>query len=148
MLLMAGAMAFAQTPGNNNQREKLTPEQKAEISARHMADELLLSDKDAADFIPVYAAYKMDVKAISAKYRIERKPSSEKTDAEIDAEIRSNFQKSQEILNNRIAYYEKFTKILSPRQIREMYKVEKEHSKQADFKKFMKNHPGAAHQAR
>lgn len=43
-----------------------------------------------------------------------------------DEAIRREFKKSQEILDLRVEYYEKFSKVLSARQICEMYKIERE----------------------
>lgn len=148
LLLVAGAMAFAQPQNQVAEKQELTPEQRAENKARIISDRLLLSDETAVKFVPLYKEYSLNIQAINKKYRPERKRSSEKTDSEIDADIRKGFKKSQEILDNRIAFYEKFIKVLTPRQVREMYKIEKEQAQKAEFRKFSKTHmktEGAAH---
>lgn len=146
LLLLAGTMAFAQeqkAPAADH--KQLTPEQRAEMKADRITEKLLLSDEAAAKFKPLYKTYTLETQAINKKYRPEIHKGTPKTDAEIDSDIRKGFQKSQEILNLRIAYYEKFIKILSPRQVREMYRIEKEQAEKAQFHKYMKNHPGDCH---
>lgn len=148
LLLAAGAMAFAQPQNQVAERQQLTPEQRAENKASIISNRLLLSDDTAAKFIPLYKEYALNIQAINKKYRPEKKKAIEKTDSEIDADIRKGFKKSQEILDNRIAFYEKFIKVLTPRQVREMYKIEKEQAQRAEFRKFNKTHArteGAAH---
>lgn len=130
VLFAAVSMAFAQPRGyghNDGDGQRATPEERAERMARGMAEQLALSDDAAAKFIPVYKAFHMEQMAINKEYRPERKAEGESySDAEVDAMIRKDFEKSQKILDLRKAYYEKFLGVISPKQIRAMYQKEKE----------------------
>ena len=125
--VLSATAANAQKPEG---KQRVSPEMRAEKQARNMAAKILLSDEQTAQFVPIYKEYSLKMLEAYAKFRPEREmvrngEKTPKTDSEIDADIRKEFQLSQEILNIRTGYYEKFLKILSPRQIREMYKEEK-----------------------
>ena len=129
LALFAAGLAQAQEPAqkqavNPQQKQALSPEQKAQKAAEGMAAKLFLSDADAAKFVPVYKAYKLEYKDVNEKFR--REKGASKTDAQIEADIVRDFERSQAILDLRKAYFEKFKKVISLRQIREMYKIEKE----------------------
>lgn len=129
VLFAAVSMAFAQPGGygHNGDGQRATPEERAERMARGMAEQLALNDDAAAKFIPVYKAFHMDQMAINKEYRPERKAEGESySDAEVDAMLRKDFEKSQKLLDLRKAYYEKFLGVISPKQIRAMYQKEKE----------------------
>lgn len=139
MMLFASA-AFAQDK-TDAPKAKLTPEEVAQRQAVRMAEKLMLSDAENEKFIPLYQAYKVDLNAINKKYRVERakvepgQTPAPKSDKEVDQQIRAQFAKSQEILDQRVAYYEKFLKILTPKQIQQMYKAEKEQANDAIARK-------------
>lgn len=135
LLLLAGATAFSQE--NRKEDKKLSPEQKLEMKANRMAGKLLLSDEETAKFTPVFKEYIKSDRAIKAKYRPEDRKKANLTNSEIDASIRKEFKKSQEILDLRVEYYEKFSKVLSARQIREMYKIEQEDLHGAQYRHYM-----------
>lgn len=129
--LVASALVLnAQTPQGGaapKGKKEFDPEKMAQFAAQKMSEELLLTDEAAAKFIPVYKQYKADFAAIVEKYRPKKgEVRAQHTDADVDAEIRAGFVKSQEILDLRVNYYEKFCKVLSARQIKQMYRVEKE----------------------
>lgn len=139
MMLFASAV-FAQDK-TDAPKAKLTPEEVAQRQAVRMAEKLMLSDAENEKFIPLYQAYKVDLNAINKKYRVERakvepgQTPAPKSDKEVDQQIRAQFAKSQEILDQRVAYYEKFLKILTPKQIQQMYKAEKEQANDAIARK-------------
>ena len=133
LILCLAAIAFSITAANAQNpgpKERLSPEKRAENQARNMAAKILLSDAQTAQFVPIYKEYSLKMLEAFAKNRPEREKiqngeRTPKSDSEIDADIRKEFKLSQEILDIRVAYYEKFLKVLSPRQIKEMYKEEK-----------------------
>lgn len=139
LLLLAGATAFAQE--NRKEDKKMSPEQKLEMKANRMAGKLLLSDEETAKFTPVFKEYIKSDRAIKAKYRPEDRKKANLSNSEIDASIRKEFKKSQEILDLRVEYYEKFSKVLSARQIREMYKIEQEDLHGAQYRHYMNKGP-------
>lgn len=132
--LMAGMInANAQNEGHG--RTDRTPEQRMEMQAQRVASTLMLSDEVSASFITMYKEYRAALKAVNDKYRPARRTEDQKgtpmKDAEVDARIRNEFAKSQAILDTRIAYYEKFLTILSPKQIKKIYEIEKEQAEKA-----------------
>lgn len=129
VLFAAVSMAFAQPRDyvKRGDAPKATPEERAEKMARTVAEQLALNDDTAAKFIPVYKAFHMEQMAINKAYRPERKAEGESySDAEVDAMLRKDFEKSQKLLDLRKAYYEKFLGVISPKQIRSLYQKEKE----------------------
>lgn len=140
MLLVGAVMAFAQPQAGKERKQGPTPEQRAEFSANMMAEKLLLSDEQSAQFIPVYKAYTLELQQVMMQHRHKMQEPGRRSDSEIDANIRDDFNKSQEILNLRIAYYDKFVKVLNPRLVNEMYKVEKEQAQRAQFNRYSKMH--------
>ena len=141
ILLAAGITAFAQPQGQKNKKQMPSPEQRMEAIASHMAEKLLLSDDQSAQFIPVYKEYTAELQAINMQHKKHKMhDGSRRTDSQIDADIRDNFKKSQEILDLRVAYYDKFVKILNPRLVNEMYKIEKEQAQKAEFSRYARMH--------
>jgi len=128
MLLCLSTAAVAQEQPKEPQRN---PEEMIQKRADAMASKLLLSDADAAKFVPVYVNFQKEFMAINEKYRQER-PKDEngkavkQTDKQVEESLRAQFAKSQEILDLRKTYFEKYLKVISPRQIRELYKLEQE----------------------
>lgn len=122
LLLVSSAFAATAQTASSGAKSKPSPEEMTEKMASIMAEKLLLSDETSAKFIPLYKEFNLAFFEVNKKYK---KDHELKTDKEIDASIRADFSKSQEILDLRKAYYEKFLKVLSPRQIREMYRLEK-----------------------
>ncbi len=131
-VLLSVSLANAQP---QQDREQKTPEERIEMQAARVASELMLGDSQAEKFIPIYKAYRLDQKAINEKYRMPRRAENLQgtplSDSEVDAKIRNGFAKSQAILDSRIAYYEKFLKVISPKQIQRVYDMEKEHADRA-----------------
>jgi len=131
MLLCFAWTAAAQNEGQNCPKPKKSPEEMMHFRAENIATKLLLSDKDAAKFIPVYEEFLKAQKAINEKYRPEFKKNEDGTreyqsDKDIEANLRAQLQKSQEILDLRKAYLDKYLTVISARQVRELYRIEQE----------------------
>lgn len=130
-VILAGTTLTATAqPRQGKDQQKPTPEQIADRQAANMANELMLSDKEAEAFIPVYKAYKMEIRSINQQYRPAKKSKEEMaqplTDNEVKEQLEKNFEKSQKVLDARKAYYQKFLNVLSPKQIKKMYELEKQ----------------------
>lgn len=131
MLLCFAAAANAQ----EQPKQQRSPEEMMQVKAENMASKLLLSDKDAEKFIPVYVNFLKSNKAINEKYRPNRPKTADgqrakQTDKDIEAQLRTQLAKSQEILDLRKAYLDKYLAVISARQVRELYKIEKEQQHQ------------------
>jgi hypothetical protein len=89
----------------------------------------MLDDATAAKFRTVYSQYlkdKMACRDVKEKGPKGEKPDvSTMTDAQIEDMIQNQFTQSRKMLEVRENYYTKFRKILSPRQILQIYKSEK-----------------------
>lgn len=143
VLLAFGSLFVASAQNDKDQKQKPTPEQRAEFKAVKIANDLLLDDEVASKFVPVYKAYKLELNAVNDKYRHAKRSEEMKgkplSDKEVDTFIRNGFAKSREILDIRCAYYEKFLKILTPKQIKKMYDMEKIEADMAAHRRWEKN---------
>lgn len=141
-LLLACGSLFVAT-AQNAQDQKPTPEQRSEAKAYKIANELMLSDDSTQKFVPVYKAYKLELTAVNDKYRRSKRGEEAKgkplTDKEVDVIIRNDFAKSKEILDIRTTYYEKFLKVLTPKQIKKIYDIEKMEGDMAAHRRWQKN---------
>lgn len=143
VLLLASCFIYAAS-AQESQKSEFTPEQKAEFKAKKLANVLLLSDDSTQKFVPVYKAYRSELDAINEKYRLAKRGEELKgqtmSDSEVDAFIRNGFAKSKAILDIRIAYYDKFLKVLTPKQIKKMYEEERNAGDNAAHKRWEKRH--------
>lgn len=149
-LLVCGSIFIA--TAQDARENKPTPEQRAEFKANKIANELMLSDETTQKFVSVYKAYKLELNAVNDKYRRPKRTEEMKgkplSDKEVDTFIRNGFAKSREILDVRSAYYEKFLKVLTPKQIMKIYDNEKREADMAAHRRWEKNagkagnHPG------
>ena len=122
ILLFASNLAIAQ-PGNG--------EGKARIHAAKMAyiaDRLRMSSNQAANFTPLYNDYQRDVKTIRQSFFSKYKGTN--PDAANDATSRQwlddNLDYQQQIIELKRHYNERFLKIISPQQLTDLYKAERE----------------------
>lgn len=149
LVLLASSFIYAAS-AQESQKQDFTPEQKAEFKAQRLANALLLNDEMTQKFVPVYKAYRLELNAANEKYRPAKRGEEMKgqpmTDKEVDAFIRNGFAKSRAILDIRVAYYDKFLKVLTPKQIKKMYEEEKHAADNAVHKRWEKhNRPDGGH---
>lgn len=146
LALIGTASAYAQEEGQQQEKQRPTPEEMAERQASKMASELLLSDAEAAKFTPVFKAYKLEIRAVNDQYRPAKRDENMKgtplSDDEVKARIEANFEKSQKILDIRKAYFQKFQKVLTIKQIKKLYDSEKTQGDRAAMNRFQKKHGG------
>jgi len=112
MLCLSAGTAFAQ----NSEAQKRIHMAAERISSRIDVDD---SDKDA--FFAIYKSYKKEMAAVRSI-----KPSiTGDSEQAIEAKIRSDFAKSEKIIEIRKKYYDEFRSILRPSQIQQMYDIER-----------------------
>jgi hypothetical protein len=129
--------ADAQNVQGTKVKQHLSIEQIQQKQCNQMVQNLMLDDNTAAKFTPLYLQYLNDMmqcRKMNYKKRTSNgTANSVMTDAEVEKNIENRFAQSRKILEIRENYYNKFRKILSPKQIMRMYQTEK---KNADsFKK-------------
>lgn len=83
---------------------------------------LNLSDKQVADFSPIYMQYNKDM--IAAWGTEENMKGSPKTSEEVAALVKHRMARQQRAQEIRMNYTDKFAKVLSPNQLQKFYKVE------------------------
>ncbi len=79
-----------------------------------------LSNEKAEQFCNIYMDYSKKLQGIKLLYKKE-KASASPTEEQIEATIRSRFDRQRKILNIREEYYHKLRTVLAPSQIQEIY---------------------------
>ena len=113
--LLAGGSLSAQYAGKAP-RERWNPE----MQAKRMAGRLMLDDETSAKFIPLYQEYMQKL----AECRVRQKPEDPKgemSEAAIDEQIQARFAAQGKRLEVQKDYYEKFKKVLTMRQVKQIY---------------------------
>lgn len=124
-------------------RKHANEEQIRQHQSNQMVHVLMLDDATAAKFTPLYTQYlkdMMDCRKMKRNKGNEKGSKGQKqdlTDAEIEARIRNQFEVSKKMLDIRESYYDKFRKLLSPKQILKIYETERHNADK--FKKTLKD---------
>lgn len=106
---------------------RVTPARRAEAIARQLHLDASLSKR----FIPVYTEYCSKVDAIFSKYPAPNPGKlRDADDAAIKTATDNRFKVARLLMELREQYYKKYQKILSPRQIDKLYRVEKNYEHQ------------------
>ena len=112
--------------GRPDRDKRMTREQLAAVQARHISDALSLDDRTSEKFIETYCRFQEEIWALGPRPgRYEHKTDSTATAEEIDKAIQDKFDRSRQILEIREKYYEEYSRFLSPKQIQEMYEIER-----------------------
>ena len=113
--LLAGSTLSAQE-GGNTPRMRTNPEQ----MAKRMAGKLMLDDETSAKFIPLYEEYMQKL----AECRVPKKEKggqAAQSDKDIDENIKAHFSAQEKRLDVQKSYYDKFKKVLTMRQVQQLY---------------------------
>ena len=102
-ITFCGVNAYAQ----KDNRQRMTREQLAETEK----------------FIKTFCQFQKDVWALGPR---PKRDSSNRSEAEAEQALEERFSHSQKILNLRKKYYIEYSKFLTPKQIEQVYKLEKE----------------------
>ena len=113
-ITFCGVNAYAQ----KDNRQRMTREQLAETQAKYITKEMAMDDVTAEKFIKTFCQFQKDVWALG--------DSSNRSEAEAEQALEERFSHSQKILNLRKKYYIEYSKFLTPKQIEQVYKLEKE----------------------
>lgn len=123
MLTAWGSTLWAQ----QDNRQRITREELAEKQARHIAEQMAMSDSTAQQFVEVYCRQQAEIWALGPRERKQdRRDRKELTDAETDQMLKDRFAHSEKILDIRQKYYEEYSKFLTPRQINRVYELERQ----------------------
>lgn len=129
MLVLAVCLvspAIASAEKRQQREERKSPEQIAEMQGRHIASRLKLDEEMTARFLGVYCAIQKAVREVGDK---NTGTTPTMTEEEVENVILSRFDRSQKILDIRRRGYDEYRKFLTPRQIEEVYRLEKQTKK-------------------
>ncbi len=122
--------AMMQRPNKNRQIKAFDPAKMIEMRTKHICNELMLSEEDAAKFSPVYKSYLEEMQKVfsgmkkpKAEVNGEEKPApKELTDSDIDEMFKKRFENTAKINSIQESYYAKFRKILSAKQVARIFR--------------------------
>ena len=126
MLLSVVVLLTGSLSAQNEKDAKSRPAKRpdfAEMQLKQVLDALMLDDKTAVEFTPVYKDYQKEMK--DCRLPRMKKRGTEMTDDEIAKEIESEFAQGRKVIDVKEKYYKKFKKILTMKQIRKIYSLER-----------------------
>ena len=118
-IAFCGVSAYAQ----KDNRQRMTREQLAETQAKYITKEMVMDDATAEKFVKAFCQFQKEVWALGPR---PKRDSSNRSEAETEQALEERFAHSQKILNLRKKYYIEYSKFLTPKQIEQVYKLEKE----------------------
>ena len=144
LVLLAFVLSFAANA--QEQKGKITPEQRVEFRAKKLSKELLLDEKTSAKFVTLY---KEDVAALKATHPDMNKQKGEPTDAQRIERLQKRYETQAKIANVNKEYVGKFSKILTAPQVEKFmsksgWQGKNRFMKQQGKKNSNKNAKGAA----
>ena len=114
-------LAFCTIGTAQDKQQRMSREQLAEKQAKHIAHELAFDETTTQKFVETFCAYQQEMWALGPKHKDE--PTN---DEEAEQAIKERFERSQQILNIRQKYYGEYKKFLTPMQIQQVYKMERQ----------------------
>lgn len=124
---LVGASISAQ---HHLSKEKLELIQK--IKTEKIITELQLSGQNRAKFTELYQEYHSEKQRIISKFK-GKEITDQMSEEQALEKINESFEVAQKLLDNRKFYIQKFLKILTPKQVLQIHKIEK--SWKDDFKR-------------
>ena len=118
-IAFCGVSAYAQ----KDNRQRMIREQLAETQAKYITKEMVMDDATAEKFVKAFCQFQKEVWALGPR---PKRDSSNRSEAETEQALEERFAHSQKILNLRKKYYIEYSKFLTPKQIEQVYKLEKE----------------------
>ena len=117
LLFCSEAQAQRERPDFNTILEK---------RCEYITHELNLDDSKEKAFKPIYMEYCKKMAELFKPDPNKRKPKDQKTEAEVEQDIKDNFARAKKIVCIREYYYAKFRKFLTPKQIVKIYEIERQ----------------------
>lgn len=124
ILLLLFLLGSSQVIPAQNNRQRLTREQLAEVQARYIAGQSGMNKAESKQFIATYLAFQEEIWALGP--RMKKQHSNNMTDAETEDAIKKRFERSQKILSIREKYYSIYSKFLTQKKIQKVYFLEKQ----------------------
>lgn len=97
-----------------------------EKRCEYIAHDLNLDESKEKAFRPIYMEYCKKMAELFKPDPSKRKPKDQKTEAEVEQDIKANFARAKRIIEIKECYYTKLRKILTPKQIVRVYEIERQ----------------------
>lgn len=124
LLLVVSLTAFCGMVSAQNNRQRLSREQLAEVQAKHIAKEMTMDKATSDRFIDTYCQFQREIWALGPRPKQSHRSSM--TDEEAEQAVKERFTHSQKILDLRTKYYAIYSEFLTQKQIRQLYELEKQ----------------------
>lgn len=130
------------------QRERLSPEQRAERQAQRIARELALDDATQQRFVETFCRYQAERRALMPERKEckgdqkEKQPKANPTEAECKQKNEERLAHQQQLLDLRKKYYKEYSKFMTQKQIARIEKMEKPRQGRKGEKGMMKRGKG------
>ena len=125
LFLLAVTITFSTTLlAQNTDKQRLSREELATAQAKHIVNELALSDAITKQFIETFCECQKELWALQPEKKTNASADM-MTEEETKKVIQEQFEHSQKILDIRKDYYAKYSKFLSQKQIKRVYDLEK-----------------------
>lgn len=123
MLLAVALTALSSAVSAQNNKQRLTREQLAEVQAKHIAKEMAMDEATSRRFIETFCQFQRDIWALGPR---PKQPHNQMTDEETEQALKDRFAHSQKILDLRQKYYGIYSEFLTQKQIRRVYELERQ----------------------
>ena len=123
MLLAVALTALSSAVSAQNNKQRLTREQLAEVQAKHIAKEMGMDEATSRRFIEIFCQFQRDIWALGPR---PKQPNGPMTDEETGQALKARFAHSQKILDLRQKYYAIYSEFLTQKQIRRVYELERQ----------------------
>lgn len=123
MLLAVALTALSGAVSAQNNKQRLTREQLAEVQAKHIAKEMAMDEATSRRFIETFCQFQRDIWALGPR---PKQPHRQMTDEETGQALKARFAHSQKILDLRQKYYGIYSEFLTQKQIRRVYELERQ----------------------
>ncbi len=137
-----GSLSAQETKGKTPEQRPQRPDFK-EFQLKQVLNALMLDDKTAAKFTPVYKDYQKEMEECRIP-PMKRPRNVEMTDDEIAKEIEQQFAQGRKVIDVKEKYYKKFKKILTMKQIRKIYRLERFNMRRVGREMDKRQHHGKA----
>ena len=125
--LMASILCVgnASAQGQNKDKQKQvqqcpTTEERINKQTEAMQKRLLLDEKEAAQFAPIYKEYLGELAKCRPDFQKQEKD-AQPTDAEIEKRIENRFAMQKKMVETQESYYKKLKKVLNARQLEQVF---------------------------
>lgn len=120
--LMITLMASApRSYASRGEGERVNRKELADAQARHISNELAFDDGTAKKFMETYCRCQQEIWGLGPRIK-----ASSDTDEAAENEIESRFEHRQKLLDIRRKYYKEYRKFLTPKQIKRVYRIERQ----------------------